>query len=349
MRAISVVPSAKVGPIAPDDLLWRHSPTPVPAPGQVLIQVSAAGINRADLLQRQGLYPPPPGASEVLGLECSGTVVDAGAGINTSLVGKTVCALLEGGGYAEYCVANADLALPIPETLSAVVAAALPEALATSWLNLFSIGQLKAGEVVLIQGGSSGIGTTAIQLARAAGSRVIATASSAAKREACVALGADDVLDYRIEDLAEAVMELTNGAGVHVVLDNVGPSKLDLYAPLLAPGGQIVIVGTQGGRTGSFNAGPLMAKQARIHTTSLRRTPALQKRALVRSLRSDVWPLISDGGFLPVVDSVFSFTDAASSHARVEEGGHIGKVILATNEPTAAELRGAHPISKVLQ
>lgn len=347
MRAVQVDSTPSPTAAGPEALRWGKVPRPPLCPGEVLIQVSAAGLNRADLLQRQGLYPPPEGASTILGLECSGTVVELGSGVDSAWMGRRVCALLEGGGYGELCAARVDWLLSLDDHLSDVAGAAIPEALATSWLNLFSIGQLKSGETVLVQGASSGIGTTSVQLARTAGCRVIATARSERKRRACLELGADAALDYSSDDLAEQILDLTGGAGVDLILDNVGPSNLDLYAQFLAVGGRVMMIGTQGGREGSFNVGPLMAKQARLFPTSLRRTPADAKAALFRTLRSEAWPIIATGQVLPVIDSVYSFPDADLAHHRLESGDHIGKLVLVAESVDSRSRLGVHPMSSM--
>lgn len=332
-----------------NSLRWGEASTPEPGHGEVLIKVAAAALNRADILQRQGHYPPPEGASPILGLECSGTIVEVGAGVNGSLRSTSVCALLEGGGYAEYCTAKADWTLPVDGKISAVAAAAIPEGLATCWLNLFTLAEASVGDTVLVQGASSGIGTIAIQLARAAGCRVIATASSDEKRAACLALGAEYAIDYRRNDLAHAIIDHTEGLGVDVILDNVGPRNYDLYGRILASHGRIMTIGSQGGREAAFNVGPLMQKQALIRTTSLRRTPTDQKTALFRTLKRRAWPLITAGRVLPVVDSTFGLERASDAHIRLESGEHIGKIVLTAATTTAQVLDGAHPISQAAE
>lgn len=330
----------------PDSLNWGQVPSPTPNAGEVLIQTEAAALNRADLLQRQGLYPPPADASPILGLECCGTVVDTGPGVSRDWMGRRVAALLEGGGYAELTVASHELLMPIDDTVGDVAAATLPEALATCWLNLFTRGRLTLGETVLIQGGTSGIGTLAIQLSRTAGAHVIATASRDDKRHACIALGADAALDYTSTTLADELLESTHGKGIDVVLDNVGPSNLNVYAGALASGGRVMSLGTQGGREGTFHAGPLMAKQAEIHLTSLRRTPAAAKAQLVKELRDRALPLVTSGRIAPVVGAAFSFEEASRAHAYLESGVGIGKVALLGNA-TNPSLAGVHPISPI--
>lgn len=329
----------------PDGLTWAEAPSPEPSAGEVLIRTEASALNRADLLQRQGLYPPPPGASPILGLECSGTVVAVGAGVDQSWIGRRVAALLEGGGYAEFTLAHPNLLIPIDDTLGNIAAAAMPEALATCWLNLFARGRLAIGETVLIQGGTSGIGTWAIQLARASGARVIATAGSEEKRQACVALGADTAFDYASPSLSNDVLDATNGHGIDVILDNVGPSNLNRYAEVLTTGGRILNIGTQGGRDGTFNAGPLMAKQAEIHLTSLRRTPTAAKAKLIATLRTKALPLLTTGAVAPVVGATFPFDEANRAHTLLEAGTSIGKVVL-THDRTI-DLAGLHPISAI--
>lgn len=329
----------------PDGLTWAEVPTPEPSVGEVLIRTGATALNRADLLQRQGLYPPPPGASPILGLECSGTVVAVGPRVDGDWVGRRVAALLEGGGYAEFTIARPEMLIPIDNTLGDIAAAAIPEALATCWLNLFVRGRLSIGETVLVQAGTSGIGTWAIQLARASGARVIATAGSDEKRQACLALGADAAFDYASPTLNDDLLDASHGAGIDVVLDNVGPSNLNSYAEVLATGGRILGIGTQGGRDGTFNAGPLMAKQAEIHLTSLRRTPPAAKERLIATLRERALPLLAAGSVAPVVGATCSFESANRAHALLEEGGSMGKLVLA-HDPNGT-LAGVHPISPV--
>jgi putative PIG3 family NAD(P)H quinone oxidoreductase len=323
---------------------------PIPEPGrtEVLIHVAASALNRADVLQRQGLYPPPAGASPALGIECSGEIVAVGEAVTGRRVGEQVCALLDGGGYAEYACVDESRTLPVPAGMSTVVAAALPEVAATVWSNLVMVGRAQPGTTVLVHGGASGIGTTAIQAAAALGCRVFATAGTGTKTKACIDLGAENAWDYRAEDLPALVGEATGGRGVDVVIDNVGPNNLDRNVGLLAREGRIVVIGSQGGRQGTFNVGPFMAKQATIHATSLRARPATEKAEIVRATQAAFWPLIEAGKLLPVIDSHFLMSDAREAHAHLDSGRHIGKVLL-TRDPVSGPdvLHGAHPLSPV--
>ncbi|MFI7489887.1 NAD(P)H-quinone oxidoreductase [Micromonospora echinaurantiaca] len=331
-------------------LEWTEVDPPTPGTNDVLIRVAASALNRADVLQRKGLYPPPAGASPVLGLECAGEIVAVGAAVSTRRVGERVCALLDGGGYAEYVCVNEALTLPVPAGMSTTVAAALPEVAATVWSNLVMVGQVQPGTTILVQGGASGIGTTAIQAAAALGCRVFATAGTEAKTKVCVELGAEDAWNYRDEDLPLRVLEATGGRGCDLVLDNMGPSNLDRTVHLLARKGRIVIIGSQGGRQGAFNVGPFMAKQATIHATSLRQRGRTEKAEIVRATQAAFWPLIESGKLQPVVDSQFLMSDALAAHSYLESGVHIGKVLL-TQEPSVAadSLQGSHPLSPARQ
>jgi putative PIG3 family NAD(P)H quinone oxidoreductase len=313
-----------------------------------LIEVLAAGLNRADILQRRGLYPSKPGSSTILGLECSGTVVDTGDGVDPALVGSKVCAVVDGGAYGEFCVADVELLLPLQGSDFQASAAAVPEALATTWLNLISRDTAHLGDWLLIQGGTSGIGTTAIQVAKTMGCRIIATASTAPKRALCLALGADHALDYRSEDFVEEVMQLTRGRGVASVLDNVGPANLDTHAQVVHEYADIVMIGSQGGRTGSFNIGPLMAKQVRIHATSLRRMPKARRANLFEDIRRRAWPMVENGLIRPLVDSTFHLADAALAHERLEDPGHVGKILLTAGELVRDSFGGIHALSPLL-
>ncbi|TYB39709.1 NAD(P)H-quinone oxidoreductase [Micromonospora sp. AP08] len=338
MHAVTVTSDGALG--------WTEVQTPRPEANEVLIRVAASALNRADILQRKGLYPPPAGASQVLGLECAGEIVEVGEGVSAHHIGEQVCALLDGGGYAEYVCVDRTLTLPVPQDMSVAVAAALPEVAATVWSNLVMVGQAQPGTAVLVHGGASGIGTTAIQAAVALGCRVFATAGTEAKVKFCVELGAEQAWDYREEDLPFLVLEATGGRGADLVLDNVGPNNLDRNIGLLARGGRIVIIGSQGGRQGSFNIGPLMAKQATVHATSLRQRGRAEKGEIVRATQAAFWPLIESRKLLPVVDSQFPMSDALAAHKHLESGVHIGKVLL-TQQPNRApdSLGGSHPLS----
>ncbi|WP_026211953.1 NAD(P)H-quinone oxidoreductase [Longispora albida] len=306
----------------PEVLTWAEVPDPVPGPGEVLIEVAATAVNRADLLQRQGKYPAPPGAPAWPGLECSGVVAEDAAGWRK---GDRVCALLAGGGYAERVAVDAGLLLPVPENLGLTEAAALPEVATTVWSNVFALADLQAGEQFLVHGGASGIGTFAVQLAKARGARVAATAS-AAKHDAIRALGADLVIDYRAEDFEKLV-------SANVILDIMGASYLDRNIDALATGGRLVMIGTQGGIKAELNIGKLMRKRAWVAGTTLRARPLEEKRRFVAEVREQVWPLIASGQVKPVIDRVLPITEAAEAHRVVEANAHVGKVVLTTPQP----------------
>jgi putative PIG3 family NAD(P)H quinone oxidoreductase len=293
---------------------------PPPGPGEVAIDVAATAVNRADLLQRQGLYPPPPGASEILGMECSGVVTAVGPDVLSWRVGDSVCALLAGGGYASRVVAPAGQCLPVPAGVDLVSAAALPEAACTVWSNVFQIGRLAASETLLVHGGASGIGTFATQLASALGSRVVVTAR-ASKHAACLALGASQAIDYATEDFASLVV-------ADVILDIVGAKYLGSNVTALAVGGRLVVIGLQGGMVGELDLGALMMKRGAIFATSLRWRPVAEKAAIVAEVRAHVWPLVSAGAVRPVVDRVLPLESAAEAHRVVAAGEHVGKVVL---------------------
>lgn len=315
-------------PGGPDVLALQDAPVPMPGDGEVQIRVSSAGVNRADVSQRQGQYPPPPGAPDVLGLEVAGTVAAVGPNVESWRVGDAVCALLTGGGYAEYCVAPAAQCLPVPTGLSLLEAAALPEACFTVWANVFQRGRLTAGETLLVHGGSSGIGTTAIQLAKAFGARVIVTAGSDAKCNACVSLGADAAINYRTEDFVTRVKELTDGRGVDLILDMVGGDYFPKNVQALAVEGRLVVIAMpQGGRI-EFDFRVMMRKRLTLTGSTLRPLPVPQKGALARDLREHVWPLLASGQVHPIVDSTFPLAEAAKAHRRMESGTHIGKIVL---------------------
>ena len=314
----------------PDALVPSHVDTPSPGAGEVLVRVAAAGVNRADLLQRQGHYPPPPGESDVPGLEVSGTVEALGEGVEGWSVGDEVCALLAGGGYAEYVRVPTGQLLSVPEGVSLVDAAALPEVVCTVWSNVFLTANLQPGETLLVHGGSSGIGTMAIQLARAVGARVAVTAGSAEKLEACRGLGAEVLVNYREEDFVERVREATGGHGADVVLDNMGARYLSRNVAVLATNGRLVIIGLQGGTKAELDIAALLAKRAAVIATSLRARPALEKATIVAAVRERVWPLVASGRVRPVVHSRHALADAAVAHRELEAGGHVGKILLTT-------------------
>lgn len=319
MRAITINE-----PGGPDALVPAEVPAPVPGAGEVLVQVTATAVNRADLLQRQGFYDPPPGASPYPGLECSGRIAALGAGVSGWAVGDEVCALLSGGGYAEQVAVPVGQLLPAPKGVDLVTAAALPEVTCTVWSNVFQSCHLRPGETLLVHGGSSGIGTMAIQLGKAIGARVAVTAGSAEKLEACRALGADVLVNYREQDFVEALGD----HGADVILDVMGAKYLDRNLDALAVNGRLVIIGMQGGVQAELNIAKLMAKRAAVLSTSLRARPLDEKAAIVASVREHVWPLIESGVVRPVVDRVLPLTAAAEAHRLMESSTHIGKILL---------------------
>ncbi|MFD5553929.1 NAD(P)H-quinone oxidoreductase [Streptomyces sp. NPDC127068] len=323
MHAISV---AEAG--GPEVLTWGEVPDPVPAEGEVLIEVVASAVNRADLLQRRGLYDPPPGASPHPGLECSGRIAALGPGVAGWSVGDEVCALLSGGGYAEQVAVPVGQLLPRPGNVSLVEAAALPEVACTVWSNLFQAAHLRPAETVLIHGGASGIGTLAIQLAKAVGARVAVTAGSAEKLRRCAELGADVLIHYREQDFVEEVRRATGGAGADVVLDIVGAAYLERNVQVLAVNGRLVIIGLQGGAKAELNLGALLAKRGAVAATSLRGRPAAEKATIVAAVREHVWPLVASGRVRPVMDRSLPMRDAAAAHRVLEDGDNIGKVLL---------------------
>ena len=318
-------------PGGPEVLALGEVADPSPAAGEVLLDVTATAVNRADLLQRAGRYPPPAGASQILGLECSGRIAALGSGVTGWQVGDEVCALLAGGGYAErVCVPAAQL-MPVPAGLDLVSAAALPEVACTVWSMVFDrppAAALLPGESFLVHGGSSGIGTMAIQLAAAQGSRVFTTAGTEEKLAACRKLGADVAVNYRDADFAAVVAEHTDGAGVDVVLDTIGAKYLPANLAALATGGRIAVIGLLGGATGSLNLAALMQKRATIFAASLRSRPVEQKAAIVAGTQAHVWPLVESGRVRPVVHKVLGLAEAAEAHRIVERSDHVGKLVL---------------------
>jgi len=325
MRAVTLS-----GPGDPSVLGWGDVPDPpAPAAGEVLLDVVASAVNRADLMQRQGFYPPPPGASAILGLECSGRIAALGEGVEGWAVGDEVCALLAGGGYAEKVVVPAGQLFGVPAGVDLVTAAGLPEVACTVWSNVVDRGALQPGELLLVHGGASGIGTLAIQLAaRVIGARVAVTARSAEKLARCVELGAEIGVDYTREDFVAAVRAASGGAGADVILDTVGGKYLERNIEVLATGGRLVTIGLLGGTRGELDLGALLAKRGAVHATSLRSRPAAEKAAIVRGTLAMVWPALEDGRIVPVVDRVLPMSQAAEAHRIVDASEHIGKVLL---------------------
>lgn len=312
----------------PEVLAVDEVPAPRPRRGEVLIEVAAAGVNRADILQREGGYPPPPDASPILGLECSGRIAAVGPEVEGFAVGDEVCALLDGGGYAELVVAPAGQVLRRPEGVSLLHAAGLPETVCTVWSNLFMLAGLRPGETLLVHGGASGIGTTAIQMAVALGARVFATVGSAAKAARCRDLGAEVVINHREEDFVDVVRGATNGRGADVILDIVGAEYLPRNVQALATEGRLVVIGMLGGRRGELDLGTLLRKRAAVLATTLRARPREQKAAIVASVAENVWPLVADGHLRPIVDRVLPLDQVAEAHRVLEASEHVGKVLL---------------------
>jgi len=318
-------------PGGPEVMVLATGPVPRPATGEVLIRVAAAGINRPDILQRTGNYPPPPGASPILGLEVSGTVAALGAEVAGWHEGDAVCALVAGGGYAEYCVAPAPQCLPVPKGVALVDAAGLPETFFTVWTNVFDRGRLAAGESFLVHGGSSGIGTTAIQLARAFGAHVFATAGSPEKCAVCRDLGAERAIDYRQEDFVAVLKEATQGRGVDVILDMVGGPYVEKNLRSLAIEGRLVQIAFLQGSKVTLDLAHLMMRRQTITGSTLRPRPVAEKAAIARNLRDKVWPLIEAGKVRPVIDRTFPLAEAAAAHRLMESSAHIGKILLRTS------------------
>jgi NADPH2:quinone reductase len=316
---------------APEVLRLAERPDPVPGPGELLIRVAASGVNRPDVLQRTGNYPVPPGASDIPGLEVAGEIVsgDADAMAQAGLrPGDHVCALVAGGGYAQLCVAPVSQCLPVPRGLDDVEAATLPETFFTVWSNVFDRGRLQAGETLLVQGGTSGIGVTAIQMAKAMGATVIATAGSDAKCQACLQLGADHAINYKTQDFAEEAKRLTGGKGVDVILDMVAGDYVAREIQCLAEDGRLVIIAVQGGIKSEFNAGMVLRRRLTVTGSTLRPRPVAFKAAIAASLKAKVWPLIEAGKIKPVIHSRFPAAEAAKAHALMESNQHVGKIVL---------------------
>jgi len=330
MKAVEISAYGK-----PDVLRLGERPAPVPGTGELLIRVAASGVNRPDVLQRTGNYPVPPGASDIPGLEVAGQIVSgdqaalAQAGFK---VGDRVCALVAGGGYAQLCVAPVGQCLPVPKGLSDIEAASLPETFFTVWSNVFDRVKLQAGETLLVQGGTSGIGVTAIQMAKALGATVIATAGSDEKCQACLKLGADHAINYKTQDFAAEAKQLTGGTGVNVILDMVAGSYVAREIECLAEDGRLVIIAVQGGVKSEFNAGLVLRKRLAVTGSTLRPRPVEFKAAIARSLQAKVWPLLEKGVIKPVIHSVFPAGEAAKAHELMESNQHIGKIVLTWSE-----------------
>jgi len=326
MRAVEI---SAFGP--PSVLQLGQRPLPTPGAGELLIRVSASGVNRPDVLQRTGNYPVPPGASDIPGLEVAGVIAD---GDSLALaqadlaIGQRICALVSGGGYAEYCVAPIGQCLPVPAGLSDIEAASLPETFFTVWSNVFDRARLQAGESILIQGGSSGIGVTAIQMAKAFGAQVFVTAGSTEKCQACLALGADHAINYRSHDFAQELMRLTDNAGVDIILDMVAGAYITKEVQCLREDGRLVLIAVQGGVKSEFNAGLVLRRRLTITGSTLRPRPIAFKTAIAQACRDRVWPLIEQGRIKPVIHSVFAAADAAQAHVLMESNQHIGKIML---------------------
>lgn len=315
-------------PGGPEALVPVERPVPVPGAGEILVKVAAAGVNRPDVMQRKGLYPPPPGAPDIPGLEIAGEVVALGEGVTRWKLGDKVCALVSGGGYAQYCLADEGSALPVPAGLSMVEAAALPETFFTVWTNVFDLAGLKAGERFLVHGGTSGIGTTAIQLAKAFGATVFTTAGSAEKCEVCRQLGADVAIDYKTEDFVAVVKEKAGGKGVNVILDMVGGSYIARNYEAAAPQARLVQIAFMEGSKVQIDFMRLMLKRLSHMGSTLRSRPKAEKAAIAASLVEKVWPLIEAGKVKPVMDQSFPLEKASEAHARMETSAHIGKIML---------------------
>ncbi len=315
-------------PGGPEVLQWTVVPDPTPGPGEVIIDVAATAVNRADLLQRQGNYPPPPGASEILGLECSGTISSVGAAIGLDHIGEKVVALLSGGGYAQKVAVPIGQIMTVPTGIGLVEAAGLPEAACTVWSNLDMVANLSEGEWLLIHGGGSGIGTMAIQIGRALGARVAVTAGSQAKLNACAALGAEVLINYNEQDFVQVMLDETGGRGANVILDNMGAAYLERNVTALARDGRLVIIGMQAGVRAELDISTLLRKNASLHATSVRGRPESEKAAICRQVERTVWPWVHSGVVRPVIDRVLPLKDAAYAHTVIADGAATGKVVL---------------------
>ncbi len=315
-------------PGGPEVMQWLEVEDPIPGVDEVLIDVAAVGLNRADVLQRKGFYPPPPGASNYLGLECSGVISAVGANVTAWKIGDQVCALLTGGGCAEKVVVPAGQLLPVPAGVSLIDASALPEIAATVWSNVAMLAHLREGETILIHGGTSGIGTMAIQVARQLGARVIVTCGTQVKVQAALDLGADFAINYTQSDFADEVNTITQGKGVDVILDVMGAKYLQSNVVSLAANGRLVVIGLQGGTKGEIDLNRLLSKRAAVLATSLRMRPVAEKAAIIDSVREHLWPLIESGTIKLVIDHYFPIEQIAQAHERMEASQHIGKIVL---------------------
>jgi putative PIG3 family NAD(P)H quinone oxidoreductase len=325
MRAVTATE-----PGGPEVLTLSELPDPEPGPGELVLDVAATAVNRADLLQRQGLYPVPPGASQVIGLECSGTVAALGEGVDGWQVGDEACALLAGGGYAEKVAVPAGQVMPVPAGVDLETAAALPEVACTVWSNVFMVAHLQPGETLLVHGGAGGIGTFAIQLAHAVGATVVTTAGSEEKLEVCRALGADLAVNYREQDFVEELGAFTDGHGADVILDNMGAKYLGRNVSALATQGRLVIIGMQGGSKGELDINALLRKRGAVIATALRSRPVQEKAAICAAVVEHVWPLVGAGRIKPVVHARYLLAEAARAHADLEDSVSVGKVLLTT-------------------
>lgn len=323
MQAITVTE-----PGGPEVLSWAKVPDPTPGPGEVIVEVAAAGVNRADLLQRQGLYPPPPGASDIIGLECSGTITNVGAALPLDRIGEKVCAVLAGGGYAQKVAVPVGQLMAIPDGVSLVDAGGIAEVTCTVWSNLDMVANLSEGEWLLIHGGGSGVGTMAIQIGRALGARIAVTAGSQAKLDRCAALGAEVLINYNEQDFVQAMKDATGGRGANVILDNMGAAYLTRNVDALARDGRLVIIGMQGGVKAELDINALLRKNASVHATSLRGRPESEKAAICAQVERTVWPWIHAGVVTPVIDRVMPMADAAEAHRLLADGAVTGKIIL---------------------
>jgi putative PIG3 family NAD(P)H quinone oxidoreductase len=315
-------------PGGPDALVLDDVPDPMPGPGEVVVDVVAAGVNRADVMQRQGHYNPPPGSSAYPGLEVSGRIGRLGDGVEGWSVGEEVCALLTGGGYAEQVTVPVGQLLPVPSGVSLEDAAGMPEVTCTVWSNVFMTANLQPGEVLLVHGGGSGIGTMAVQLGREVGARVAVTAGSPEKLEVCHQLGASILVNYRSEDFTEVVRAASDGHGADVILDNIGAKYLAGNVAVLADNGRLVVIGLQGGRSGEIDLGAMLSKRCALIATTLRGRPATEKATIVAAVREHVWPLVADGRVRPVVHARYPLAEAARAHREMEASTHVGKLLL---------------------